>query len=307
MNTEPANKSMGFFGTYKEAFRITFSRKKIFSQITLSVLLPLSIILLSSIQVAYFIGYPINVNSRGIAHWVFELLYAIFTLFFTLLSKSSVVYIVACFYASSDITFKRVIGVFPKVWGRLIVTFLWCLLIWAIYTGVAIGLFLWFFLSINDEGQENIKALIFGICLFIPFMIGSVYMENVWSVAMVISVLEDDYGRKALGKSMKLIKGKVWVSSAVFLTLHFAMSGVILAFSLLVVYGDILSLERKLYVGIACSLLLMLLIHFTLVIQTIVYFVCKSYHKEDLSNVAKHLDVGYANLVGDNELQRASV
>ncbi|XP_026457114.1 uncharacterized protein LOC113357836 [Papaver somniferum] len=218
-----------------------------------------------------------------------------------------VVYIVACIYTSRDITFKRVIGVFPKVWGRLIVTFLWCLLVWVIYTGVAIGLFLWFFLSVNDGGQENDKVLIFGICLFIPFMIGSVYMENVWSVAMVISVLEDDYGRKALGKSMKLIKGKVWVSSSVFLTLHFALSGVVFAFSLLVVYGDILSLERKIYVGIACSVLLMLLIHFTLVIQTIFYFVCKSYNDEDSSNVAKHLDVGYANLVSDIQIQRASV
>ncbi|RZC46974.1 hypothetical protein C5167_039955 [Papaver somniferum] len=290
-----------------EAFRITFSRKKIFSQVTLTAVLPLSIILLSSIQVSYFIGYPINVNSRGIGHWVFELLYAIFTLFFTLLTTSMVVYIVACIYTSRDITFKRVIGVFPKVWGRLIVTFLWCLLVWVIYTGVAIGLFLWFFLSVNDGGQENDKVLIFGICLFIPFMIGSVYMENVWSVAMVISVLEDDYGRKALGKSMKLIKGKVWVSSSVFLTLHFALSGVVFAFSLLVVYGDILSLERKIYVGIACSVLLMLLIHFTLVIQTIFYFVCKSYNDEDSSNVAKHLDVGYANLVSDIQIQRASV
>ncbi|KAI3849367.1 hypothetical protein MKW92_043645 [Papaver armeniacum] len=132
-------------------------------------------------------------------------------------------------------------------------------------------------------------------------------MENVWSVAMVISVLDDNYGRKALEKSMKLIKGKVWVSSTVFLTLHFAMSCVIIAFSLLVVYGDILSLEHKIYVGIACSVLLMLLIHFTLVSQTIVYFVCKSYHNEDVSNIAKHLDVGYANLVGDIQLQRASV
>ncbi|KAI3976379.1 hypothetical protein MKX01_021895 [Papaver californicum] len=124
-------------------------------------------------------------------------------------------------------------------------------------------------------------------------------MENVWSVAMVISVLENDnYGRKALGKSMKLIKGKVWASSAVFLTLHLALSGVIFAFSLLVVYGDILSIVRRIYVGIASSLLVMVLIHFSLVIQTIVYFVCKSYHDEDLWNVAKHLDVGYANLVG---------
>ncbi|KAI3897414.1 hypothetical protein MKX03_025432 [Papaver bracteatum] len=289
MNREPANKSMGFFGMYQEASKITFSRKKIFSQISLAILLPIATHLLSSIQSSYFIGY------RNI--------YAIFNLFMILMSISTVVYTVACIYTSRDITYMGVIRVFPKVWGRLIVTFLWSLLIWALCAGVAIGLFLWFFLSF--------WYLVFGICVLIPFVIGSIYMEIVWTVAMVISVLEDDYGRKALGKSMKLIKGEVWgTNTDVLLVLHVASSGVILAFSLLVVYGDMLSLERKMYVAIACSLLLMVLIHFTLLIQTIFYFVCKSYHNEDLSNVAKHLDVGYANLgdeKGGIELRRPSV
>lgn len=310
MNREPANKSMGFFGMYKESFKVTFSRKKIFSQITLAILLPLTIILLSQIQVSYFIRNRNNAKSRGIVSAITEIIYAILNLIFTLLSTSSVVYLVACIYTSRDVTFKGVIGVFAKVWGKLIVTFLWCLLIVVIYTGVAVGLFLWFFVSVNDERQGGNKVLIFGICLFVPFFIGLIYMENVWSVAIVMSVLENVCGRKALGKSMKLIRGKIFASSAVFLTLHIASAGVIFAFSLLVVYGFLSSLVGKIFVGIACYLVLMVLIHFTLVIQTIVYFVCKSYHNEDVSNIAKHLDVGYANLGSqrdDIQMQRASV
>ncbi|RZC46975.1 hypothetical protein C5167_039950 [Papaver somniferum] len=91
---------MGFFGMYQEAFKITFSRKKIFSQISLAILLPLSTHLLSSIQVSYFIGY------RSI--------YAIFDLFLIVMSISTVVNIVACIYTSRDITFMGVIGIFPK-------------------------------------------------------------------------------------------------------------------------------------------------------------------------------------------------
>ncbi|KAI3952407.1 hypothetical protein MKX01_005274 [Papaver californicum] len=127
---------------------------------------------------------------------------------------------------------------------------------------------------------------------------------------MVVSVLENDYGRKALGRSMKMIRGKICVSFAVFLALNIAFSGVIFAFLLLVVGGFISSLGGNIFVGIACYLLVLVFIHFSLVIQSIIYFVCKSYHNEDLSSVAKYLDVGYANLGGERNdipLQRTSV
>ncbi|KAI3952406.1 hypothetical protein MKX01_005273 [Papaver californicum] len=298
MNGEPPNKSMGIFGIYKEAFKITSSGKRIFAQITLAILFPATLHLLSSIQLSYFIGYTNKVS----------FFYAIFNLIFALMSTSAVVYTVACIYTSTDTTYKRVIGVFRTVGARLFVTFLWCFLVWAIYTGVVVGLFLWFFLSVNAEGQgKNKLVLIFGICLLIPFVIGSIYTVNVWGVAMVISVLENDnYGRLALGKSMKLIRGKICFSFAVFLPLYVAIAGLISALMLPLVHGFTSSIVRFLYVTLVCSLLLMVLIHYSLVIQTILYFVCKSHHNEDLSIVAKHLDDGYANLGGeqeDNQLQ----
>ncbi|KAI3873890.1 hypothetical protein MKW98_001539 [Papaver atlanticum] len=165
----------------------------------------------------------------------------------------------------------------------------------------------------NAQGQGKDKlVLISGIFLLIPFVIGLSYIENVMSVAMVISILEIDvYGWKAQGKSMKLIRGKICVSFVVFLPLHIAIAGLVFAFTSLLVQEFVsLSIMRSFYVTIACSLLLMVLIHFTLVIQTIVYFVCKSYHNEDLSNFAENLGDGYANLggeQGDNELHRPLV
>ncbi|RZC46977.1 hypothetical protein C5167_039951 [Papaver somniferum] len=295
---------MGFFGIYKEAFEITLSRKKIFLQISRSRLLPLTILFLSSIQLSYLTGYTLDIS----------VINAIFNLLWVLLATSTVVYTVACICTSRDITFKSAIGVFPKVGGRLFATFLWCFHIWAIYTGLVVGLFLWFFLSVNAQGQGKDKlVLITGIFLLIPFVIGLIYMENIMSVAMVISILENDvYGWKALGKSIKLIRGKICVSFAVLLPLHIAIAGLVFAFTSLLVQGlmSLMSIVRSFYVTIACTLLLMVLIHFTLVIQTIVYFVCKSYHNEDLSNFAEHLGDGYANLggeQGDNQLQRPLV
>ncbi|KAI3897836.1 hypothetical protein MKW92_008506 [Papaver armeniacum] len=143
--------------------------------------------------------------------------------------------------------------------------------------------------------------MIFTVCLLIPFVIGLIYIELVWTVAMLLSVLENDSVTKALGRSMKLIRGKICVTFAVFLTLHIAFAGVLYAFTVLVVHRFISSLVGRIFMGIACYLLVLVLVHFTLVIQPIVYFVCKSYHNEDLSNVAEHLDVRYANLDGERD------
>jgi hypothetical protein len=41
---------LGVFGIYKEAYKIIFSWRKIFSQITLALILPLSFILLAHVQ-----------------------------------------------------------------------------------------------------------------------------------------------------------------------------------------------------------------------------------------------------------------
>ncbi|KAI3932087.1 hypothetical protein MKX01_000114 [Papaver californicum] len=48
------DKSMGFFGIYKEAYRITVSWNKVLSQITPAILLPLTIISLSEIPISHF-------------------------------------------------------------------------------------------------------------------------------------------------------------------------------------------------------------------------------------------------------------
>lgn len=145
MNIEPANKSMGFFAIYKEAYKLTAFNKKIYLQITSTILSPLAIFYLSEIQISNFIHtktYSRKETSRWIAYGITQSIYLILLLFFTLLSTSSVIYTIACFYTSKDITYKKVTGVLRKCWGRLIVTFLWCFFIVAVYTFVALCLLL---------------------------------------------------------------------------------------------------------------------------------------------------------------------
>ncbi|KAI3872473.1 hypothetical protein MKX03_020520 [Papaver bracteatum] len=108
-------------------------------------------------------------------------------------------------------------------------------------------------------------------------------MLVVWNIATVVTVLEKDYGRKALAKSMRLIAGKIWVSCAVFGWLEIAFAGIIFTFAYLVVDGNKMSVVGKVFVGIGCYLLMTVSIHLSLVVHTVVYFVCKSYHNEDIS------------------------
>ncbi|KAI3989713.1 hypothetical protein MKX01_009205 [Papaver californicum] len=265
---------MGFFGMYMDTCKITVSWFKLFSQIVLATILPLTILYLSDIQISDFIlshAYRNNEKAKWIAFGMTRFVYSILILIFYLFSTSSVTYAVSCFYTSKDPNLKRVVGVFPKVWGELMGSF---------------------------NGGARVAFI---ICLTVPYIIVLIYITTVWNVAMVISVLEKDYGRKALVKSMKLIKDKIWVSSSLFVALEIIFTGVILAFSLRVVNGMTLNLVGKIFVGIVCYSLAAYLLHFYLVIQAVVYFVCKAYHNEDISNVSGHVDVSYANLVRGNE------
>ncbi|KAI3926616.1 hypothetical protein MKW98_014263 [Papaver atlanticum] len=128
-------------------------------------------------------------------------------------------------------------------------------------------------------------------------------MIVVWNIATVVTVLEKDYGRKALAKSMRLIVGKIWVSCAVFSLLEIAFTGIIFTFVYLVVYGNKMSLVGKVFVGIGCYLLMTIWIHFSLVVHTVVYFVCKSYHNEDISTVTTHSEVPVIQLGRQNDVQ----
>ncbi|KAI3904024.1 hypothetical protein MKW92_047985 [Papaver armeniacum] len=287
MIREAANKSMGFFAIYYEACKLTAANKKIFSQITLTILLPFAFFFLSELRISTY-------SKEETPGWldycltIAQIVYFKLMFIFSFWSTSSVMYTIACFYTSRDITYKKVTGVLVKLRGELTVTFLWCFLFLAIYTSITFGLLLfWFF-----AGRDGIRTLIFITCLSVPVLAGLAYMMVVWNIATVVTVLENDcYGRKALAKSMRLIKGKIWVSCAVFVLLGVAFAGIIFTYFYLSVYGSKkISMVGRVFVGIGCHFLMAIWIHILLVVHTVVYFVCKSYHNQDISTVSTHLE-----------------
>jgi hypothetical protein len=167
-------------------------------------------------------------------------------------------------------------------------TFIWNFIIVFAYNIVAVLLFV-ILLVLFEPG---IVAVVFLVLLLIAYLMGFVYISVIWHLASVVSVLEESFGLNAMIKSQDLIKGKMGVSMVIFIILNLCFFGIQLAFEKLVVLGDRFALIRIGF-GMLCLSLLSLLILLGLIIQTIIYFICKSYHHEniDKSSLADHLEV----------------
>ncbi|KAI6689494.1 hypothetical protein NL676_026322 [Syzygium grande] len=308
---------LGFFGIYKESYRVIFSWRKIFSQITLALILPLSFVFLLHIQVSDVLFSKIVHNKIELdetrpetarydkisdvlsKEWavflLFKALYFTVLLVFSLLSTSAIVYTIACIYTGREVAFGKVMSVVPRVWRRLMVTFLCVFMAIFVYIVVTVLiLFTWALLI----GTTNLGLVILAV-LGIAYLVGFVYITLVWQLAGVVSVLEEDYGVKAMIKSKDLIKGKMGVSILIFIPLNISAYLIQFAFERLVVHGRSTEMVGRFGYGALCFLLLSMLMLLGHVVQTVIYFVCKSYHHEsiDKSALSDHLEVYHGEYV----------
>lgn len=302
---------LGVFGIYREAYKVIFTWRKIFSQITLSFILPLSFIFLAHMEIS-------NLLYRNIIHtefqlyetrdgsskhnklsqvistertyfWLFQAAYMTIYLILSLLSTAAVVYTIACIYTGKEVSFKKVLSVVPKVWKRLMVTFICSFVTFFVYNFVAILIAILWWHSIGDT---SVGMPILWV-LLILYLVGSFYLTIIWHLASVVSVMEESCGFPAMMKSQALIKGKWLVALVIFFKLNASLYLIRRVFQHLVVHGWRLAMVSRISYGILCFLLLFKLILFGLVIQTVIYFVCKSYHHEniDKSVLSNYLEV----------------
>ncbi|KAI3886431.1 hypothetical protein MKX03_036718 [Papaver bracteatum] len=236
-----------------------------------------------------------------------EVMYHIFLLVLSLLSTSAVAYTTACAYTTKETSFKKVTSVVPAIWKRLLITFLWAFLIMILYNFFAI-LYAILVVVLVDEALGHSYGTGFHILFHINIVIyasGLAYIGVIWHLASVVSVLEESYGYKAILKSKALIKGKTSIALVVFIELQISLMVVLSTFEILVTHRRIGGMG-KVSLGIFCFLLLSFFIHFALVIQTVVYFVCKAYHHEniDKSCLAEHLEAyNHVPLTEDRDIQ----
>ncbi|XP_074374286.1 uncharacterized protein LOC141714682 [Apium graveolens] len=300
-------KFLGVFGIYKEGHKIMAPWRKIFNQITLAFILPLCFIFLAQIEISKIFFWRIrfhryaqhrNTSTDWAVYVLFKLAYYTFLCIFSLLSTSAVVYSIACIYSHRDISFKKVMGVVPQVWKRLVVTFIVIYVLNFIYVVVAVVT------MILCVYAGNTISVVFFFILMIIYIVGFVYLTIVWQLASVVTVLEQSYGIKAMNKSRNLIKGKFWVAFAIFFKLNILIWGIHSVFYYFAAYAYPWAYWTRVLVGILCLAVLVPIILYALVLQTIIYFVCKSYHNEaiDKPTLSKHLGE-YERLYSLNEVQ----
>lgn len=230
-----------------------------------------------------------RLSSEWTAYFLFKAVYLIAVLVFSLLSTSAVVYTVACVYTSKDVSFGKILTVVPKVWKRLMVTFLWSFAILFVYNLS----FLLLIIAILLVVDISLTVVLLTALLTLTYLSGMVYISIVWHLASVVSVVEDSYGIAAMRKSKSLIRGKEWTVATIFIVVQFHLAGVELAFGNRVVRGGDMDVGVRLGFGAVITVMLTLVVLVALVVQTVVYFVCKSYHHEsiDKSSLANHLEV----------------
>lgn len=298
--------NLDIFGVIKESINVVVSWKTIFSQITLLHIFPLSIIFLSHIWISEWLfgeilydedlllftreGSPTYNDIVDLIHTekmlfiIFTILYYIFVIVFSLISTSAVVYTIACIYTEKELTFKKLMRVVPRVWQRLMVTFMWSSFVVFAYN-IASCFFLVFSINIGAVTDG------WGLLIFlVTYLTGFAYIGIVWQLACVLSVLEDISGVQAISKSKDLIQGKRMVAGTIYILVNTSFAGIQLETIMLgpdpmQQWGNISAY------GILCVALVVLIL-FGLVSQTIIYFVCKSYHHEviDKPSLADHLE-----------------
>ncbi|XP_076887519.1 uncharacterized protein LOC143537693 [Bidens hawaiensis] len=301
---------LGLFGIFKESYKIIVSWRKIFSQITLTLILPLAFIFLAHLEISHSLFKDIKhtefekeitrpgtkryhnlsntLSSEWITFWLFKVTYFTILLILSLISTAAVVYTIASVYTGRELTFKKVMSVVPKVWKRLMVTFLCMFAAFFVYNFLAAIVIVTFLVILPFNA---IGAIILYVILII-YLMGFVYMTVIWQLASVVSVLESSYGVKAMTKSMDLIKGSRVVAIAVFFLLTLSFLLIHFLFEVFVVHGNSLEAWKRVGFGVLCLVLLLTFFLFGLVIQTILYLVCKSYHHEniDKGDLSNHLE-----------------
>lgn len=315
---------LGAFGIVREALNILLrsSRSKLLWAFSLTLLLPLTFaslgqnfvvgpLLLKIVQKQMEAPlHPGETTRRELGSEWRELVVVVaadIAFHFALwgLSTAAIVYTVASVYTADTTNLKlsyvRVLSTdVPGVWKRLTLTFLWFFIIsfgFAMTSLLAFVLLPMIFFPtiltppVGEKADHKLKSetYLFNVILRIVVVVfPQIYVSIVWYLASVVSVLEDKYyGLAAMIRSSNLMKGKRKTALFLFILINYNFGGIIVwLFVYAVVQG------RSHGVGIATRAVsgtLLLGLHFFvnlmgMLTQSVLYFVCKSYHHESVED-----------------------
>ena len=138
------------------------------------------------------------------------------------------------------------------------------------------------------------------IVLFVSFIFGFLYLSVVWQLASVVTVLENEIGFKAMKKGKNLLHGKKVVGIVIAFVMYVILVGLMIVLELFVeyYYGDYvfgLHLIWRVMIGILWGLVLLIWFLLLIVMQTVLYLVCKSLHREAIDKLSLSTFLGAYN------------
>ncbi|KAI3834457.1 hypothetical protein MKX03_032568 [Papaver bracteatum] len=272
----------------KEAFKIPAKSSPIkFFLITVTLILPLSLMqlllethsfILFFILADYFSGdhhsSPSYKQFIG-TYSIHEFLYILSLFLFSLLSTSAIVFTVASLYASKPVSFLPTLFAIPRILKHIIITFFYVLCLMVVS-------YLAYYVPISFLVAKNInEALFFGFSIIfgIIYDFVHIYVTAQWHLASVISVLEPNgYGLAAMKKSRQLLRGRT--SIAFGLALLYLWATWTLEFVFEFVLESQVHFMVKVLLGLLCLFMLVAVNLTGLLVQSVFYYACKSYHNE---------------------------
>ncbi|XP_062161686.1 uncharacterized protein LOC133868721 [Alnus glutinosa] len=283
-----------------EAISIPKQSPRTFYLITLTLIFPLSFAILAHSLfthplLAQLQTYPQADSTQTRHEWtlllLFQFFYLIFLFAFSLLSTAAAVFTVASLYTSKPVSYSSTMSAIPKVFKRLFVTYLWVSLLMMIYNFVFIAFLVLLIIAIDT--QNAFLLFVSVVVIFLLFLVVHVYITAMWHLASVVSVLEPVYGFAAMKKSYELLKGKIRYAGVlvfIYLAICVIIGGV---FSSVVVHGGgKYGVFVRIVVGGFLVGVLVIVNLVGLLVQSVFYYVCKSYHHQGIDKTALHDHLG---------------
>ncbi|KAJ7969354.1 Polyadenylate-binding protein 1-B-binding protein [Quillaja saponaria] len=283
----------------RESISIPRRSPKTFYLITLTLIFPLSFAILAHslfthpllVQLQNPLADPAQTKHEWTLLLAIQFCYLIFLFAFSLLSTAAVVFTVASLYTSKAVSFSSTISAIPKVFKRLFITFLWVSLLMIIYNSVFVVSLVLLIIAIDT--QHSVLLLFGGILILLLFLVVHVYTTALWHLASVVSVLEPVYGFAAMKKSYELLKGKTLFASVLvfcYLVICAIIGGI---FRGVVVHGgDNYAVYTRIVVGGFLVGVLVIVNLVGLLVQSVFYYLCKSYHHQGIDKTALHDHLG---------------
>lgn len=195
----------------------------------------------------------------------------------SLASIGSVVLVSAATYCGKNVTFQNLIPKLANKYLKQVVT-------WFHIKLLALCYLLYFFLMLVAPIPFLLHRPFFLIAIWFTIsgvaIIFLTYVSIVWKLAMVITVIEENYfGRDALGKASRLIKGKRIQGYA--LNFIFTLGPTIVEVVAMNQYKQFVTKQVIIGIFVICFNIVNLLLLYTS--YTVLYFQCKKSHGEEIN------------------------